>query len=414
MNYHMNFWEHAFTHPSSPIYEELKPWAGNYSVWNGLVPDFASPQGRAIFLKQQNASLFSRGVEGVKLDECDDQPESAFPWSFPATSIFPSGLDGEQMHSLFGLLYQQTMFEPYQEKGLRTWGLVRNSHALAASLPYVIYSDSYDPHCYVRGMANQGFNGLLWGPEVRDAASVEDLYRRTETVIFSADAVINSWFIKNPPWDQVSRAKNNNDELMPERGEVNEAVRKILQLRMQFVPYLYSAFNEYRTTGKPPIRAMVLDWPGDKKVREIDDQFMFGDSVLVAPMFAGEGKRQVYLPAGDWYDFWTHAKLSGGAMIEATNGVGEIPLFVKGGTLLPLAESVEFIKPDTCFAVTVNLLGSQPADFTLYEDDGVTTAYAKGEQNRMVLHVDGDQHSVQRSGNYHGPERYKIADWRPF
>ena len=414
MNYHMNFWEHAFTHPSSPIYEELKPWAGNYSVWNGLVPDFASPQGRAIFLKQQDASLFSRGVEGVKLDECDDQPESAFPWSFPASSAFPSGLDGEQMHSLFGLLYQQTMFEPYQEKGLRTWGLVRNSHALAATLPYVLYSDSYDPHCYVRGVANEGFNGLLWTPEVRDAASVEDLYRRTETVIFSADAVINSWFIKNPPWDQVSRAKNNNDELMPERGEVNEAVRKILQLRMQFVPYLYSAFNEYHATGKPPIRAMVLDWPGDKKVREIDDQFMFGDSVLVAPMFAGEGKRQVYLPAGDWYDFWTHAKLSGGAMIEATNGVGEIPLFVKGGTLLPLAEPVEFIKPDTCFDVTVNMVGSQPADFTLYEDDGLTTAYTKGEQNRLVLHADSDKNSAQRSGNYHGPERYKIAGWKPF
>jgi alpha-D-xyloside xylohydrolase len=249
---------------------------------------------------------------------------------------------------------------------------------------------------------------------VRDAASVEDLYRRTETVIFSADAVINSWFIKNPPWDQVNRAKNNNDELMPERGDVNEAVRKILQLRMRFVPYLYSAFNEYRATGKPPIRALVLDWPGDKKVREIDDQFMFGDSVLVAPMFAGENSRQVYLPKGDWYDFWTHAKLSGGAMIEATNEVGEIPLFVKGGTLLPLAEPVEFIKPDTCFDVTVNLMGSQPADFTLYEDDGLTTSYTKGEQNRMVLHVDGDQHSAQRSGNYHGPERYKIAGWKVF
>ncbi len=70
------------------------------------------------------------------------------------------------MHSLFGLLYQQTMFEPYQEKGLRTWGLVRNSHALASSLPYVLYSDSYDPHCYVRGVANEGFSGLLWTPEV--------------------------------------------------------------------------------------------------------------------------------------------------------------------------------------------------------------------------------------------------------
>ena len=123
MSYRMNFWEHAFTHPTSPIYDELKPWSGNYLVWNGLVPDFASPQGRKIFLKQNKAALFDRGVESVKLDECDYQPESAKPWSFPLASAFPSGLDGEQMHSLFGLLYQQTMLEPYQRKRSAHLGL---------------------------------------------------------------------------------------------------------------------------------------------------------------------------------------------------------------------------------------------------------------------------------------------------
>jgi len=414
LGYRMNFWEHAFTHPTSPIYDELKPWSGDYLVWNGLVPDFASVQGRKIFLKQNRVALFDRQVEGVKLDECDDQPESAEPWSFPAASAFPSGLDGEQMHSLFGLLYQQTMLEPYREKGLRTWGLVRNSHALAASLPYILYSDSYDPKCYVRGVVNEGFNGLLWTPEVRDAGSIEDLYRRLETVIFSADTVINSWFIENPPWDQVDREKNNRGELMADRGTVTEAVRKLLQLRMSFIPYLYTAFNEYQTTGKPPIRALVLDWPDDPKAREIDDQFMFGDSMLVAPMFAGEDRRSVYLPAGDWYDFWTHAKISGGKSIPATNGVAQIPLFVKGGSLLPLAEPVEFIKPDTCFEVTVNLVGSQPADFTLYEDDGVTTVQAGAEQNRIVLHAGGGEPSARRSGNYHGPVRFKIIGWKPF
>ena len=176
MGYRLNFWEHAFTHPTSPVYDELKPWSGNYLVWNGLVPDFATPQGRKIFLKQNNAALFDRQVEGVKLDECDYQPESATPFSFPLVTTFPSGLDGEIMHSLFGLLYQQTMLEPYREKGLRTWGLVRNSHALASSLPYVLYSDSYDHRCFVRGLVNEGFSGLLWTPEVRDAGSIEGNY----------------------------------------------------------------------------------------------------------------------------------------------------------------------------------------------------------------------------------------------
>ena len=414
MDYKMNFWEHAFTHPSSPIYAELKPWSGNFLVWNGLVPDFASAQARKIFLKQNITALFDRKVESVKLDECDYQPESSTPWSFPPATKFPSGLDGEVMHSLFGLLYQQTMWEPYQQKDLRTWGLVRNSHALAGPLPYVLYSDSYDARCYVRGLANAGFSGLLWDPEVRTADSIEDFYRRLEVAIFSHDASVDSWFIPNPPWDQVDRKKNERNEFMPDRQAVADNVRKLLRLRMSFVPYLYSAFNEYHATGKPPIRALVLDWPADPKVRSLDNEFMFGDSVLAAPMFAGEAQREVYLPAGDWFDFWTHAKIRGGKTIEATNEVGQIPLFVKDGTLLPLAEPVESIKPDTCFDLTVNLVGGKPADFTLYEDDGVTTAYAKGEQNRVTLHADGDHHSIQRSGNYHGPDRYRVSGWKQF
>jgi alpha-D-xyloside xylohydrolase len=414
MNYRMNFWEHAFTHPTSPIYDELKPWSGDYLVWNGLVPDFASPQARKIFLKQNRASLFDRNVESVKLDECDYQPESATPWSFPLATKFPSGLDGEVMHSLFGLLYQQTMWQPYQEKSLRTWGLVRNSHALASPLPYVIYSDSYDARCYVRGLANAGFSGLLWDPEVRIADSTEDFYRRLEVAIFSHDAVVDSWYIPNPPWDQVNRKKNERNELMPDREAVADSVRQLLQLRMSFIPYLYSAFNEYHVTGKPPIRALVLDWPNDPKARTNDNEFVFGDSVLVAPMFAGETNRQVYLPAGDWFDFWTRAKIRGGQFIEATNGVGQIPLFVKSGTLLPLAEPVEFVKPDTCFNLTVNIVGEKPHDFTLYEDDGVSTAYANGEQNQILLRADGSSHSNQRNGNYHGPERYKIVSWKQF
>ncbi len=414
MNYKMSFWEHAFTHATSPIYQELKPWSGDYLVWNGLVPDFSIPQARKIFLKQNDSALFSRNVESVKLDECDYQPDSPTPWSFPLATKFPSGMDGEVMHSLFGLLYQQTMWEPYEQNGSRTWGLVRNSHALAGPLPYVIYSDSYDARCYVRGLANAGFSGLLWTPEVRVADSLADFYRRLETVIFSHDALINSWFIPNPPWDQVDRKKNEHNEFMSDRQTVADNVRQLLRLRMSFIPYLYTAFNEYHSTGKPPIRALVLDWPGDAKTRQIDDEFMFGDSVLVAPMFAGETNRTVYLPSGDWFDFWTHSRIGGGKSIEVTNGVEQIPLFVKGGTLLPLAEPVEFIQPDTAFDVTVNVIGEKSADFTLYEDDGVSTAYSHGEQNQIKLHTDGSNHSVQRSGNYHGPERYKISGWKAF
>jgi alpha-D-xyloside xylohydrolase len=411
LGYRLNFWEHAFTHPSSPMFDDLKSWSGNYLVWGGLVPDFATSSGKQIFLDQNRKVLFSKGVDAVKLDECDYQPDSASPWSFPTASIFPSGLDGEQMHSLFGLLYQQTMLEPYGEKGNRTWGLVRNSHGLAAALPYGIYSDSYDHRCYVRGTVNQGFTGLLWVPEVRDAESIEDLYRRVETAVFSSDMVINCWYMKNPPWEQIDKEKSNRGEFMANRAEVTAAIRKLVELRMSLVPYLYSAFNEYHLHGTPPIRALVLDWPNDPKVREIDDQYMFGPAIMVAPMFAGQKTRSVYLPKGDWYDFWTHQKYAGNQRITAANNQEQIPLFVKGGTLLPLARPVESIDANTRFDVTVQGFGANPADFVLYEDDGVTEAFAAGGQNQVRLHGDKNSYSEIRTGSYQS-KRYQIVDWQ--
>lgn len=413
LGYRLNFWEHAYTSPSSPIYAEIKPWSGNFLVFGGLVPDFATPQARRIFLEQNEAVLFSKGADAVKLDECDNQPDSAAPWAFPEASVFPSGLDGELMHSLFGVLYQRTMLEPFQKRGLRTWGLVRDSGALAAPLPYTVYSDSYDHRCYVRGLANEGFSGLLWCPEVRQVSSVEDLYRRVETAIFSPFAQIDCWNLQNPPWVQIEKAKNHRGELMPDHETVMNNFRRLLQLRMELAPYLYSAFNVYHRAGTPPIRALVLDWPRDPKVREIDDQFMFGPSLLVAPMFTGETNRPVYLPQGDWYDFWTHQKYRGGQTITATNGWQQIPLFVRGETLLPLAEPVESIATNTCFAITVEIFGGHPADFTLYEDDGVSAAFMSGDQNQLKLHWTQAGGSVERTGNYTGPARYKIVNWQP-
>lgn len=411
MNYRLNAWQHAFTHPTSPIHAALRPWSGDFQVWGGLVPDFATSEGRRIFQQHNDRVLFGKGVEGVKLDECDHQPTSANPWSFPDVSAFPSGLDGEQMHSLIGVLYQQTMLEPLQQRNRRTWGLVRNSHALAAPLPYTIYSDEYDLRCYVRGLAVQGFSGLLWVPEVRDSVSLEDFYRRLQVQLFAPQTIIDCWYMNNPPWVQIDRAKNNRGEVMPESARVTAEVRTLLQLRMSLVPYLYAAFNAYRVTGLPPVRALVLDWPADTRVRTIDDQFMVGPALLVAPLFVGETQRSVYLPAGDWYDFWTREKFTGPTTITVSKPLEQIPFFVKAGTVLPWADPVEWIQDNTCFDVVARVYGDQPAECTLYEDDGVTFDFARGAQSQLTLRWDGAKGSETRAGAYAGPARYRVRAW---
>jgi alpha-D-xyloside xylohydrolase len=409
MHFHINMWEHAFVNPVSPMFKPLERWSGDYLVWGGLVPDFVTPQCRQIWIKHHEKIMFSLGVDGVKLDECDNQPYRAHPWSFPEASVFPSGLDGELMHSVFGQVYQQTMLTPLTRRNLRTWSLVRDTYALAAPLPFTIYSDSYDFNCYLRGVCKQAFSGVMWVPEVRNAKNVDELYRRVQLVIFSPVALINCWYMKLPPWLQIDRKLSNEEKMMPDHKEATAVVRRLFELRMSFIPYLYAAFNEYHRQGLPPIRPLVMDWPEDQHTAEIDNQFMFGPSVMVAPLEPGQTSRKVYFPAGDWYEFYTGEKIPGGRFHAIDKSPEEVPIFVKNNKILPLASPVQYVTSETCFELTAHIFGHQPAAITLYEDDGVSLDFASGKQNRVELAWHRGAVKESRQGGYTGPARYKIV-----
>jgi alpha-D-xyloside xylohydrolase len=272
----------------------------------------------------------------------------------------------------------------------------------------VLYSDLYDHRDFIRGMLTVGFSGLLWTPEVRHATSQEDLLRRIQSVIFSPQAQINAWYIKNPPWMQFDRKKNNADELLEDADELQAAVRVLLRLRMALLPYIYAAFARYCFEGIPPFRALSLDWPDDPETHDLSDQFMMGDDVLVAPVFAGQTERMVYLPAGQWYDFFTHAKYDGARKHTIPVGRDTMLLFVRAGAILPVAEPVDHVRPDTVFEITARAYanGNQPLrPAMLHEDDGLTFDYRRGAFNRVEIREDG---TLTRTGNY-PKERYRLV-----
>lgn len=367
--YHVNLWEHAFTHPSSPLHAPLLPYSGDYEVWDGLVPDFLGEQARAIFGDYHRRTLIDRGVSGFKLDECDNSDYTG-NWSWPELSRFPSGVDGEQMHSFFGLRYQDAIQTEYERLKIRTFGLVRSSHALASPYPYALYSDTYDHKQFIRALLNAGFSGLLWCPEVRDARDPEDLIRRLQTVIFSPVAMVNAWYIKNPPWKQVDREANNANEFAAGWQAVEATCRELISLRMQFIPYLYAAFVRYRLKGIAPFRALVMDYPDDPVTWTLDDEYLVGEDLLIAPLVAGEKEREIYLPSGEWLNFWTAENYSGKTKLTVASPLNKIPIFVKKHCLLPLARPTLTTRDPDAFQLTIRKYGAQPRACTLYEDDG--------------------------------------------
>jgi alpha-D-xyloside xylohydrolase len=364
LQYKVNLWEHAFTHPASPLFPALEPHSGDFGVWGGLVPDFVDKQTRDIFGEFHGKTLIDAGVSGFKLDECDNSDNTG-GWSFPEFSAFASGVDGEQMHSVFGLRYQMAIWNEYRDRGRKTYGLVRSSGALAAPYPFVLYSDLYDHRQYIRALVNSGFSGLLWCPEVRQATSEEDLIRRLQSVVFSPLAQVDCWYMKNPPWMQLDRAKNNADELLKDRDRLEARCRQIIGWRMQLVPYLMAAFQKYMDDGTPPFRALVLDTPGDKRLFTVDDEYMVGDRMLVAPLFAGEPDRKVIVPEGRWHDFWTGAPVAGGTELSVPASTEHIPVYVKTGSIIPWADVGQYAGAPETRCITARVYGDGSLPFVL-------------------------------------------------
>ena len=306
--FHINLWEHAYTHAASPIYTKLYEHSADYEVWSGIIPDFAVPEARKIFADYHREYLVKEGIDGFKLDECDNS-DYANCYSYSHTANFPSGMDGEQYHHMMGTLYMQTIQDALGD--ISTLSEVRNAGALCAPYPFVLYSDLYDHDDFIRGVVTSGFSGILWTPEVRAAKSKKDLIRRLQSNIFSVQCIINAWYFEGVPWSEFG---------------CEDEVRELLKLRKALVPMLKRAFDEYRDTGKPPVRALVCDYTDDSETYEIDNEYIFCDNLIVAPLTERSDTRNVYLPQGKWRNYFTKEPVNSGWFTVETDG---IPVYEK-------------------------------------------------------------------------------------
>lgn len=412
MNYKLSLWEHAYVHPSSPIFDSIVPFSGDYAVWKGAVPDFVTPQARSIFGNFHNKNFIKKGISAFKLDESDGAyyHEAHAEWSFPDIAKFPSGVDGVQMRQLFGALYQKTIWDEYHKENKRTMLEIRAANLFASPYGAALYTDMYNHGDFVRMIANSGFSGLNWSPEVRETKSDEDLIRRMQTILMSSHMVVDCWFLKNLPWFQYNKDKNNKDIPLPNYKELEQKAKKLIELRMKLIPYLYASFANYHFKGTPPFRALVMDYPEDAKTQKIDDQYMMGDQIMCAPFIDGASTRDVYFPPGIWYDFNNNKKYEGGKNYSISMTLDEIPMFVKEGAILPLAKPIEFVTPETVFDVTCRVYGTSKGAISLFEDNSYTFDFEKGKYNWITLSWNGKKGQVSRQGNYK-TKLYKISSW---
>ncbi|MBB3227613.1 alpha-D-xyloside xylohydrolase [Luteibacter sp. Sphag1AF] len=173
-------------------------------------------------------------------------------------------------------------------------------------------------------------------------------------------------------------------------GEGAEGVMvKYLKLRYTLMPYLYAMGKHTYDTGAPFMRALYMDFPNDPQVSNLGDEYMFGPAFLVAPVTEqGVEHRDVYLPQGsDWINYWTGEKFTGGRHVTVAAPIDIIPLFVRAGSIIPMGVDIPSTATKQPLA-SIRVYPGKDADFTLYDDDGVTNDYEKGAGKSIRLHWD--------------------------
>ena len=157
-----------------------------------------------------------------------------------------------------------------------------------------------------------------------------------------------------------------------------DIIRKYLKLRYRLLPFLYTTLEEAHRTGVPLFRPLVLNYQDDPNTYNLDDQFMIGNDLLVAPVLKPDVvQRLVYLPKGVWYDYWTNKKYVGGKMISLDAPLDTVPMFVRAGAIIPTWPDLKYVGEKPADPITFNIYLDEKgsASATLYEDDGVSPAY---------------------------------------
>ena len=170
--------------------------------------------------------------------------------------------------------------------------------------------------------------------------------------------------------------------------DVLAATKKAIELRTRLIPYFYTFAAQTAASGAPLMRPLVLEFPSDPKTFNLEDEWLMGDRLLAAPVLALGGARDVYLPAGNWYDFNTSLPISGGRTLHLQTTLDTIPSYVRAGTILPLGPVIQSTSLGAEDPLEVRVYPGADAAFTLYEDDGDTYAYQRGASSRIPMRWD--------------------------
>jgi alpha-glucosidase len=353
-------------------------WPGECGLF-----DFSNPAARE-WWTEKHRPLVEMGIDGwwTDLNEPAKHFQDMAQHAGPAAAV----------HNLTALWMQQSVFDAYQQYAPDRRVFILSRAAFPGSQRYGTALWSGDVDKTFASLRKQvaiglsvGLTGIpLWGSDIGGfgfgGECTRELYAR--------------WF-EFSAFCPLCRPHGDQKELREPwqfGAEVEAICRKYLELRYRLLPYIYNAVHDACTTGIPIMRPLVLEYPADPNVLNLTDEYLFGPEILVAPILdEGAVERSVYLPQGNWIDYWSEELYAGPRLIDAQAELNVLPLFVRQGAILPMGSDVQYSLQYPLDPLTLEIYPGADRSMTLYEDDGETNAYQNGDYAETSFAIAHDE-----------------------
>ncbi len=316
-------WQLPYFVPKNKLFKEITDLGLNVKNWKGNIPfedavlDFTNPK-TVDWYRGKIGNLLKMGVSVIKVD---------FGEAAPFNGIYSNGRTGFYEHNLYPLRYNKTVYDLTKE--INGEGIIWARSTWAGSQRYPLHwggdaeSSDMGMQAELRGGLSLGLSGFtFWSHDIGGFTkrTPENLYRRWLPFgVLSSQTRCHGQPPKEP-WDYGEDFQN--------------YFRDVVELRYKLLPYIYAQSKDASERGLPMMRALFIEFPNDKGAWSIDNEYMFGSDILVAPLFEDSKKRSVYLPQGDWIDYQTHKSYSSG-WNEIEAGKIQAIILVKEGSIIP-------------------------------------------------------------------------------
>lgn len=345
---------------------------------HGLI-DFSNPDAVKWYQEVLIGPLLEMGVSAIKADFGESAP---YFYKYDR-------YDGQEMHNLYPLLYNKAVFEITEKIHGRGEGIIWARSAWAGSQRYPLHwggdcgTDFAAMVCQLKGGLSMGLSGFpYWSHDVGGfhGASNPELYVRwMQMGVFSSHIRTHGFFTREP-WD-FGR-------------EAFEITRKYLKLRYRLMPYIYSQAQKCAQLSLPMMRALVIEYQQDENVHGIDNQYLFGDYFMVAPVMNSRNSRKLYLPEGTWTNYWTKEQVNGGRWLDINAPLDTLPLFVKENAIIPMGPDMKYVGEKACDPVTLDLYPIQGSErFDHIDGDDRFTVEMRASDKEIEINISECRHN---------------------